>query len=66
MSSRSLVGKVLALLCMGALLCPGILAAKTTKRGARTAKRGARVARAQKGERPARKSVTVASARSQR
>lgn len=66
MSSRSLVGKLLALVCMGALLCPGVLAAKTTKRSARTAKRGARAARAQKAGRPASKSVTTASARSPR
>jgi murein DD-endopeptidase MepM/ murein hydrolase activator NlpD len=66
MSSRSLVGKVLALVCMGALLCPGLLEAKTTKKNSRAAKRGARVARAQKPERPARKSVAVVSARSLR
>jgi murein DD-endopeptidase MepM/ murein hydrolase activator NlpD len=63
-SNRSLVGKVLALACMGALLFPGVLAAKTTKRSSRAAKRSARHARAAKPERPARKSVMIASARS--
>jgi murein DD-endopeptidase MepM/ murein hydrolase activator NlpD len=65
-SNRSLVGKLLALVCMGALLFPGVLVAKTTKRNARAAKRGARIARVAKPERPARKSVAVVSARSLR
>jgi murein DD-endopeptidase MepM/ murein hydrolase activator NlpD len=65
-SNRSLVGKLLALVCMGALLYPGVLAAKTTKKNNRAAKRAARVARAAKPERPARKSVVIASARSLR
>jgi murein DD-endopeptidase MepM/ murein hydrolase activator NlpD len=51
---------------MGALLYPGVLEAKTTKRNSRAAKRGARVARAQKPARPARKPVAVVSARSLR
>jgi murein DD-endopeptidase MepM/ murein hydrolase activator NlpD len=65
-ANRSLVGKVLALVCLGALLWPGILEAKTTKKSGRAGKRGARVARAAKPERPARKSPLVVSARSLR
>lgn len=47
----SLVGKLLALVCMGALLVPSILTAKTTKRS-RAAKRDATVARGKAADRP--------------
>ena len=50
---RSLVGKLLALVCMGALLVPSILTAKTTKRS-RAAKRDATVARGKTTDRPSR------------
>ena len=52
---RSLVGKLLALVCMGVLLVPSILSAKTTKRSSpRTTKRDATIARAATTVRPAR------------
>ncbi len=51
---RTLVGKVLALICMGALLIPSMVAAKTTKRGARVQKREAKVVRTAAVERPGR------------
>ena len=50
---RSLVGKLLALFCMGALLVPSIVTAKTTKRS-RAAKRDAMVARGKTTDRPSR------------
>jgi murein DD-endopeptidase MepM/ murein hydrolase activator NlpD len=66
-SSRSLVGKMLALVCMGVLLVPSILSAKTTKRSSRTPKRHAKVARAATAERPVRTTTTkVSAARSAR
>jgi murein DD-endopeptidase MepM/ murein hydrolase activator NlpD len=43
--SRNLVGKLLALACMGVLLAPTVLHAKTTKRGARPSKRAPKVVR---------------------
>ena len=50
---RSLVGKLLALVCMGALLVPSIVTAKTTKRS-RAAKRDAAVAGGKTTDRPSR------------
>jgi len=50
---RSLVGKLLALVCMGALLVPSILTAKTTKRS-RAAKRDATVSGGKTADRPSR------------
>ena len=67
MSSRSLVGKMLALVCMGVLLVPSILSAKTTKRSSRAPKRDAKVARTATAERPGRSTKTkVSAARSSR
>jgi murein DD-endopeptidase MepM/ murein hydrolase activator NlpD len=51
---RSLVGKLLALLCMGALLAPAVSSAKTTKRSARNHKRDAKTVRSASADRPGR------------
>lgn len=59
--NRTLVGKMLALLCMGALLVPTMVAAKATKRGARVQKRPAKVRTAT--ERPGRVAVPAKSVR---
>ena len=66
MSSRNLVGKMLALVCLGVLLVPSILSAKTTKRSSRAPKRDVKATPATTLERPSRTPKASGSTRTAR